>query len=266
MTLASKTAGWLPIAICLLSMAAAPLLGRVKQQIREGRPIVDGIYVNGHGPYLFLIDTGTNVNLIETRLAKSIGMNSAFQVDFASSVGKTLLQGSDGNEVQVDSVKATRQEFLYSELNVIHDLLPDVQGVLGQWFLSGFDYMLDLHAKRLEFGKQDRDGTRARFTMPNGRTAVSTSLGYLALDSGAARLVLFGVDPDRRNQGYIRTFAGSQTIGMVSSKLVIEGRKIWHGDAVAIPSRTEPGVAGLMPLSLFKTIYVCNSEGYVVFE
>jgi hypothetical protein len=126
--------------------------------------------------------------------------------------------------------------------------------------------MLDLHAKRLEFGKQDRNGTRARFTMPNGRTAISTSLGYLVLDSGAARLVLFGVDPDRRSQGYMRTIAGSQRIGMVSSKLVIEGRNIWHGDAVAIPSRTEPGVAGLMPLSLFKTIYVCNSEGYVVFE
>ena len=136
---------------------------------------------------------------------------------------------------------------------------------LGQWFLSGFDYMLDLQAKRLEFGKQERIGTRARFTTPNGRTAISTSLGYLVLDSGAARLVLFGVVPDRRNQGYMRTFAGSQGIGMVSSKLVIEGRNIWHGDAVTMPSRTEPGVAGLMPLSLFKTIYVCNSEGYVVF-
>jgi hypothetical protein len=35
---------------------------------------------------------------------------------------------------------------------------------------------------------------------------------------------------------------------------------------VAIPNRSEPGVDGLMPLSSFKTIYECNSEGYVVFE
>jgi hypothetical protein len=111
MALASKTAGWLQIAI--LGLAAGPLFGGVKLQIREGRPIADGIYVNGHGPYVFLIDTGTNVNLIETRLAKSIGMNAAFQVDFASSVGKSLLQGSDGNEVQLDSIKANRQEFLF---------------------------------------------------------------------------------------------------------------------------------------------------------
>jgi hypothetical protein len=102
--------------------------------------------------------------------------------------------------------------------------------------------------------------------MPNGRTAISTSLGDLVLDSGATRLILFGVDPDRRNQGYARTIAGSQKIGIVSRRLVIGGRNIWQGEAVTIPNPAESGVAGLMPLRLFKTIYVCNSEGYVVFE
>ena len=48
--------------------------------------------------------------------------------------------------------------------------------------------------------------------------------------------------------------------------LVIEGRKIWDGDVMAMPNQFEPGVDGLLPLSLFKAIYVCNSEGYVVFE
>jgi hypothetical protein len=53
---------------------------------------------------------------------------------------------------------------------------------------------------------------------------------------------------------------------MVFSRLVIEGRNIWRGDAVAIPVQAEPGVAGLMPLRLFRTIYVCNSEGYVILQ
>jgi hypothetical protein len=30
--------------------------------------------------------------------------------------------------------------------------------------------------------------------------------------------------------------------------------------------RSEPGVDGLAPVGLFKAIYVCNPEGYVVFE
>jgi len=254
------------IAICALSLVAAPLFGGVNLRVREGRPIVDGVYVNGQGPFRFLLDTGTNVNLIETGLARTIGMNADFQVDLTSALGKTKMPGSDGNEVELGEAKASGQKFLVSGLEAIHHLLPDVHGVLGQWFLSGFDYKLDLRGKRLEFGKQSLNGRRAQFRMLNGRTAVSTSLGDLVLDSGAAQLVLFGVDPDSHDQGSMRTLAGTQTVGMVFSRLAIEGRNIWRGDAVAIPGRSEPGVAGLMPLSLFKTVYVCNSEGYVIFR
>jgi hypothetical protein len=238
-------------------------------RVLEGRPVVDCVFVNGHGPYRFLVDTGTNVNLIETSLARTIGMKATFQVDLASSIGKTPTAGSDGNEVVIDSVKAGGQKFLFSGMEAIHHLSSDIQGVLGQWFLSQFDYMLDLRGKRLHFGKQNRTGTRTSFEMINARPVISTSLGALALDSGASRLVLFGVQPDIGSsfKAELRTVAGSRQIGMVSGKpLVIQGRKIWGGDAVAIPEGSEPGVDGLMPLSLFKTIYVCNSEGYVVFE
>jgi hypothetical protein len=256
------------ILICSL-IIAAPLAAEIKMQVLEGRPIVDGVYVNGHGPYRFLVDTGANVNLIETGLARKIGMNATFQVDLASVARNTSTLASDGNEIVLDSVKAGKQEFLLSGLEAIRQLSPDIQGVLGQWFLFQFDYVLDLHGKRLEFGKQERNGTRTQFKMINARPVISTSLGELALDSGAGRVVLFGVKPDVGPglKGELRSLAGSQQIGMVSSRpLAINGRKIWSGDAVAIPNRPEPGVDGLLPLSLFKKIYVCNSEGYVVFE
>jgi uncharacterized circularly permuted ATP-grasp superfamily protein len=86
------------------------------------------------------------------------------------------------------------------------------------------------------------------------------------LDSGAAQLVLFGVDPDTQELTYMRTVAGSQMVGTVSRRLIIEDRYVWHGDAIAMPKQAEPEVAGLMPTRLFKTIFVCNSEGYVVFD
>jgi len=251
--------------ICTLIIAASPLRGG-KMQVREGRPIVDAVYVNGHGPYRFLVDTGANVNLIETGLARKIGMNATFQADLASAAGKALTPGCDGNEVDLGSIKARGQKFLFSRLDALRDLSPDVQGVLGQWFLSGFDYLLDLHVKSLQFGNQDLNGTRVRFKILNGRTVVSTNLGDLVLDSGATRLVLFGVNPDGGNRASFRTVSGSLTVGMVSRRLIVEGRSIWHGDALAMPNRAEPEVAGLLPLSLFKAIYVCNSEGYVVFE
>ena len=252
--------------ICLLIIAAVPSLGAVKLRVEEGRPIVDGVYVNGHGPYRFLLDTGANINLIETGLARKIGMNPTFQVDLATSSGKTLTPGSDGNQVALDSVQAGEQKFLFTGLEEIRKLDPGVQGVLGQWFLSRFDYVLDLRANRLEFGKQERTGTRAPFTFINARAVVATSLGNLVLDSGATRLILFGVQSRGGDTGTIKTFTGSQAIGTASRKLVLQGRDIWHGDAVTMASQTEPGVEGLLPLTLFKSIYVCNSESYLVLE
>jgi predicted aspartyl protease len=241
----------------------------VKLQVRDGRPIVNGVYVNGHGPYRFLVDTGANINLIETGIAQKIGMTPTFQVDLASAAGKVPVSGSDGSEIVLDSAKADGQKFLFSGLDAIHNSLPDVQGVLGEWFLSRFDYTLDMKGKLIEFGKQERSGLRTAYKVINARPVVSTSLGDLALDSGAGRLTLFGVRSDVGGdlKSEWRTIAGAQKIGVVSGKpLVIDGRRIWEGDAVAIPNRPEAGVDGLLPLGLFKTIYVCNSEGYVVFE
>jgi hypothetical protein len=237
-------------------------------QVRDGHPIADGVYVNGHGPYRFLIDTGANVNLIEADLAQSIGLTATYKTELASSTGVTVVPGSKGNEVSLDSLEVQHQEFLYIRL-AFHDRWPDIQGLLGQGFLWQLDYTLDLKGRRLAFGKPDCPGTHVPFRLINGRMAVSTSVGELVLDSGAERLMLFGVLPGAElgSQGELRTITGSGKIGLVSGKeLTIAGRKIWRGDAVAIPDRTEPGVDGLMPLSLFKTVHICNSEGYVVFE
>jgi hypothetical protein len=256
----------LRLLICSLIIVAIPLHGATKLHVAEGRPIVDGVYVNGHGPFRFLLDTGANVNLVETGLARKIGMNATFQTELSSSDGKTAASGSDGNEVTLDTVKATAQKFLFTDLEAVHKIDPDVRGVLGQWFLAGFDYRLDLRNKHLNFGKQDAAGTRAQFANLNGRPVVATNLGNLVLDSGTARLILFGAQADSEGNGYVKTLTGLQNIGTASRKLTIEGSDVWHGDAVTMPSRTEPGIAGLLPLSFFRAIYVCNSEGYAVFE
>jgi hypothetical protein len=249
--------------------AAGPITSEVKMQVRDGHPIVGGVYVNGHGPYQFLVDTGTNVDLIEPHLAEVIGLTPTCRAELTSSVGTTIVPAADGIEVRLGLVRANGQKFLLGGLETIRHRWPDVQGVLGQWFLSSFDYTVDSRGKWLDFGKQDQSGTRSRFRLINGRMAISTSLGVLILDSGADRVVLFGVQPNigSGRTGELRTVTGSQQIGMAFNKqLVIEGRKIWRGDALAIPTHSQPGVDGLLPISLFKTIYVCNSEGYIVFE
>ncbi len=142
---------------------------------------MDGVYVNGHGPYRFLVDSGANLSLIDAGLARTIGLNPTSQVDLASATGKTPVSESDGNEIRLDTAKADSQKLLLSDLEAIHRFSSDIQGVLGQSFLSRFDYTIDLRGKSLGFGKQDKSGTRVSFKMINSRLAISTSLGELVL-------------------------------------------------------------------------------------
>jgi len=88
------------------------------------------------------------------------------------------MPGSDNNTIDLGDVRADCQKFQYSNIDPLHILSPDIRGVLGQQFLSGFDYLIDVRGKRLEFGKQEPRGNRTQSQSRDGRNAVSTSLGY----------------------------------------------------------------------------------------
>jgi hypothetical protein len=253
-------------AASLPGIIACPLAGAVKLDIRDGRPFVKDVFVNGHGPYRFLIDTGANMNVIESDLARKIGMSATFEDVVESALGKSSMPGSDGNIIALGRVRAENQRFQFSTLDSLHTVWPDVKGILGQAFLACFDYRMDLEHRRLEFGKQEPTGRRTPFQLLEGRTALSTSLGNLVVDSGAARLLLFGVTPEEDDQVPMLTMTGARNVGTVTRKLLIEGRDVWRGDAIALPGRPERGISGLMPISFFKSVYICNSEGYVVLE
>ena len=143
-----------------------------------------------------------------------------------------------------------------------------IEGLLGQEFLSHFDYLLDLKEGRLEFGSLDHplhDGARTHFTMVEGRPVIATSLGKMVMDSGADAVVRFRV-PGGATTRQLRTLTGMTAVGTVRSTLVIEQRKFWQGEAVAVPQPHESGVDGLLPLGLFDKVYVNNSESYVILE
>jgi predicted aspartyl protease len=242
-----------------------PAAAAVKIQIVRDRPIVDGVFINGHGPYRFLIDTGTTLNHLDPKLAASIGLKPTLRTELLSSTGATTALGAADVHVAIDSVEAAGQVFLFAGLDVIQKHFPQVQGVLGEEFLSRFDYLLDLRRKQIEFGKREPDTTelRAEFQRVAGRPVVTTNLGPLVLDSGASWVTLFGVNAPARTREMV-TLTGSTKVGTVAREVTIGGRTLWRGDAIAIPPSPETQTAGLLPMKLFRAVYVCNSEGYLV--
>jgi hypothetical protein len=234
--------------------------------MRDGRPVVNDVYVNGHGPYKFLLDTGSTFNHFDPKLAKSIGLATTFKTKLTSSTGIVDAEASEGGEIKIGPVSADGQVFLFAGMEGLHAIGSDIQGVLGQVFLSRFDYLLDQRNRRVEFGTSAHAaGVRAPFRIIQGRPIVATSLGAFVLDSGVHDVVRFGVRASGKTREMI-TASGSASVGAVFSKIEIEGRTFWRGDAVALPHSPETGTDGLLPTGSFKTIYVSNSEGYVVLD
>jgi len=256
---------WFGVLAALTAIAgAAQPDSCFKIRMVEGRPVADGVYVNGNGPYRFLIDTGTTLNHLAPKVAKSIGLTPTFRTALSTAAGTEEVPGADGVEVAVYTIRAGGQRFLFAGAEALHQLAPGVQGVLGQAFLSRFDYWIDLRGKRMEFGKREVAAGEIRmpFQSVYGRPVVTTSLGPMVLDSGAHEVTLFGgrMAP---TSGQMMTMTGPALIGSTPGTMFIGGRVVWHGDAIVLPGGAEPAAAGLMPMSLFRAVYVCNSGGYV---
>ena len=77
------------------AVPAAPAAMSVKLQMREGRPVVDGVIVSGHGPFCFPVDTGATFNTIDPKLAQSVGLVVSFQTRLTSSTSVTTVSGSE---------------------------------------------------------------------------------------------------------------------------------------------------------------------------
>src|SRR5262249_36270333 len=79
--------------------------GDPQLDVIDGRPVVDGVYVNGHGPYRFLIDTGSTFNHLDASLAESLGLTPTLRTTLVSSTGSASVQGCEGMEIRVGSAQ-----------------------------------------------------------------------------------------------------------------------------------------------------------------
>jgi hypothetical protein len=141
-------------------------------------------------------------------------------------------------------------EVLFTSMEAVHRLSKNIQGVLGQACLGRFDYLLDLRRGRIVFGTRETQGLKAEMFLLVDRPAVYTSSGWMVIDSGVDRLVLFKAGP----------------VKAWDRRLMIEGREVWRGDA-AVVARQEGFIEdGLLPAAAFDSIYFSNSKGYLVFQ
>jgi hypothetical protein len=228
-----------------------------------GRPIVDQVFINGQGPYRFLLDTGAQTNQLQAALARKLSLQPSFRAALDTTAGTTLVKrGGTVSRVSLGAATAINQKFLFTELEAVRMLSPGIQGVIGQEFLSHFDYLLDFGNRRLTFGEAAPEGLKMETRVIDGRPAIKTSEGELVLDSGTDAAILqrggFG------EEGTIRTASGSAAVRVLGNlRIRIGGREYRPEMTLFAPQSLLEG-DGELPACMFRELYISSSGHYVV--
>jgi hypothetical protein len=165
----------------------------------------------------------------------------------------------------------------------LHRLAHDVDGIVGQDFLSAFNYTLDYRAKRLRWTMEPPEEFRARLPLvrQGGRQLVKLrgkSVAdpiFLVPDSGADGFVVF--ERNGRTAVDVDYVAGFVRVGAVAGSAVARAAVARELRMGTVTLRDHPVVVlrrdddrsslegdGLLPLHHFSSVSFNNSESYLV--
>jgi hypothetical protein len=248
-------------------------------EARRDSQIVVPLYLDGTGPWRFLVDTGAGRSSISAAVVSQIGVSIV-------SPGVARL-----TNLTVGCARA--QALLAPTLSQaeVRQLGSDVVGVLGQDFLSRFSYTLDYRANRLvwEFDGDDgrdeaaiADHRRARLPMHETdegfvvdisgtrfvpASAVSSTQGIVLFPGARTNQLLAN---SAALAGELLPFAKQRAARLVRLKrLQIGAATLWDVPGlvlVAAVAADPVDAEGLLPLSLFARVTFRPQLGYLEVE
>jgi len=105
--------------------------------------IVVPVSINHSGPYSFLLDTGTQMTIIDPGLAGELQLATHGQASVASAGVHAAASLADVDLVEAGSQRAPGLKVLVFDIGIIQGKTIGVRGVLGEDFLEQFDLLID---------------------------------------------------------------------------------------------------------------------------
>jgi hypothetical protein len=253
------------------------------------------VSVNHSGPYNFLLDTGTQVTLVDPSLAAELHLKPAAGAVIASveSSQSAALTHLDLLEAGSHAI-ANQRVFVYELQNRPGAL--DIRGVLGEDFLARFDVLIDNAHKLLCLDssgamRAEVKGQRIALAPPlettagtalvdlviiEARVSDATRPVRLMLDSGSDGDILFNttdyLNPPKR--GHLQG-TGMDGGGMIFSALPPQDVKIGSLRLRGVPfvslagtqkdSRAK-GFDGVLTFGLFRRVFIASSDHFAILE
>jgi len=115
----------------------------VRFQLVHDYLIVVPVMVNGTGPWNFLLDTGCTSSMISVDLQRQLNAPDVGHSDVALLTEMRRDQRVLLNDVRVGNTIFAGLQVLADKMDNVRNLVPGLNGILGEDFLSQFDVLTD---------------------------------------------------------------------------------------------------------------------------
>jgi hypothetical protein len=242
------------------------------------------------------LDTGSQVTIVEPSLAAELGLKSQGPIVVSAFSSEFPAVWTEAETVELGAIEAQSVHIAIEDLNQIRNLHPSIRGVLGEDFLTQFDFLIDRTRKVVCFDsanhmQQEIRGDRVMLDLSSGSDfnsplphplllpvsidGTDATSARMLLDSGANVAVLNSskVTPDwipnidiRRGQ----VVGGKeQYFRRLEPRDIRVGRQLL-GPVVFMTPAGEGAQSsnsiqdGLIPAALFRRVFVSYRSGFAI--
>lgn len=273
------------IAIALLTQK--PLAAGTSEtavRIDDSGAVIVPVTIDGKGPFRFLLDTGSTHSVISGELADRLALRFVARTSVLTSTGREWRPVVELNQTSIGTARSEGLLASVAPTAQLDAVARAVDGIIGQDFLFGLNYILDYRRQRLTWndGNSDDEGTRLPLIAQGGRYLVQVASPgdvsplLLVPDSGANGIVMFErngrtrlpLKPALRGAA-AHSLSGRQDVRMMVLRELHLGNATLTNQRVAVIERASADAIegdGLLPLHLFSSVSFNARGGYLLLQ
>jgi hypothetical protein len=277
---------------CPGNVASVPL------EIVNGQKILLRVSINHSGPYSFLLDTGSQITLIDLSLAAELHLSVQNSTNVLSSEGSyTSASYAQIDRLEAGSHAVTNQTVLVYDFQKLNVVIHPIRGILGEDFLGRFDMLIDNEHRLLCLDDSATLGANikgqhialitsaqsAHSQPPREQLIVSAQIARarrpvrLILDSGSNIPVLYNFSqfmtwfPSAHTSPPVMQVDGTRRAFSVLPRLEVEIGPLDLREVLFVTPlgvETAPGMLedGLLPTGLFRRVFIDHVNHSAVLE
>lgn len=258
---------------CCLVLFTVLALGSVPLTIDERGGVIVDARVNGAGPFKFIVDTGASRSIVADDLATALGAPVVAKSEVVGSAGSDMRFVVRLGSVAVDSARVDALLAAVVPAVRLSQLGRGVRGLLGQDFLSAFNYTLDYRRARLTWDEALTCDARGavRMIAAEGRfvLALEDQRGAplrMVPDSGAEVAMLFRAPEARTGPAaVVAALSGSGRLAQVTAIRTLRVGSVTLRDLRAYAvDREDEHADGLLPLHAFGSVSFAAGGGCLI--